>query len=101
MKTLISVVALVAFVAGTAVPIEAFAQAPGGGAPPPAANAPAMAPTTPTAPETAPAKSTAHKSTHKSAKKKTHTKSTKSSKKTNKPPTQGSLKTAPNLDHTA
>ena len=80
MKTLITAVALLAFLAGNAVSTGAFAQASSAGAPPPSANAPAVAPTTPaTGPETTPPKSPTHKTTHRTTKKSHHAKSTKSS----------------------
>lgn len=82
MKTLITAVALVAFLAGNAVSTGAFAQASSAGAPPPAANMPAVAPTTPTTgTETTPPKSPTHrtKTTHRTSKKSHHAKSTKSS----------------------
>jgi hypothetical protein len=99
MKTLITAIALVAFVAANGFMTSAYAQAPAGGAAP-APNAPVVAPTTPASPAAAPAKSTTHKGTKKSATKKTK-KSTKSSakKKSAKPSTQGSLGVEPSVGH--
>jgi len=98
MKTLVTAIALFAFVAADSLVVSAYAQAPSGSVTTaPAMNAPAVAPTTPTTTMAAPKKATSHRVSRKSTKRTTRHKTAKSSatKKSTKPATQGSLASPP------